>query len=233
MNTRPLPELSNLLDSDVLTCFLIFWLYHTQSIIQSAGRQRNTGAQSISSWQTFVFTSKVGRKKKVGEREHLTIPCLQLPKLLQGFGLVSLKYPKENLSEKQRELHRFIAKQDPTSGTGRAVWGFKCRVSACTAAFKPAYALAGFYLAVFSSKNLLYVDKFLCCLLSINLHHFACFVRDGWISEEQGQMNPSGELIHSGVAFTLFISENIMLFRGKIWMLWCLLYIYNVYRKLI
>lgn len=60
MNTRPLPELSNLLDSDVLTCFLIFWLYHTQSIIQSAGRQRNTGAQSISSWQTFVFTSKVG-----------------------------------------------------------------------------------------------------------------------------------------------------------------------------
>lgn len=43
------------------------------------------------------------------------------PKTLQGFGLVSLKYPKENLSEKQRELHRFIVKQDPTSGTGRAV----------------------------------------------------------------------------------------------------------------
>lgn len=153
MNTRPLPELSNLLDSDVLTCFLIFWLYHTQSIIQSAGRQRNTGAQSISSWQTFVFTSKVGRKKKVGEREHLTIPCLQLPKLLQGFGLVSLKYPKENLSEKQRELHRFIAKQDPTSGTGRAVWGFKCRVSACTAAFKPAYALAGFLFSCIAVKT--------------------------------------------------------------------------------
>lgn len=60
MNTGPLPELSNLLDSDVLTCFLIFWLYHTQSIIQSAGTKRNTGAQSISSWQTFAFASKVG-----------------------------------------------------------------------------------------------------------------------------------------------------------------------------
>lgn len=56
------------------------------------------------------------------------------------------------------------------------------------------------------------------CLLSINLHHFTCFGTDGWISKEQGQMKTYSEFSHREVACNLFISENIMLFRGNIWM---------------
>lgn len=225
MNTGQLLEISNLLDLGSFTCFLAFWLHHAPAVIQSTGRQRNAGAWSISSWQHSAFTSDVWVSGKESTWLYL---AFNSPNFCNALGLFlwNVNVQRKTWAYGSTACTTWITWVDcwmsSSTGISQAARGFKSRASKCIYCSLQASLNQGCLLfSCTAAKSFCRRTNFW-CLLSINLHHFTCFERDDWISKDQGQIKTYSEFSHPEVACNLFISENTMLFGGKIWMCWCL-----------
>lgn len=219
MNTGQLLEVSNLLDLGSFTCFLVFWLYHPPAVIQSTGTQRNAGARSISSWQNPAFTSNVGVLGKESTRSYL---AFNSPNFCNALALFLWSVQRKTWAYGSTAwTTRVDCCTSSTTGSSQAAQGFKSRASKCIYCSLQASLNQGCLLLSCTAVKSFCMRTSLWCLLCVNLGPFHLFWHS-WISKEQGQMKTYSEFSHPEVACSLFISENIMLFSGKISTFWCL-----------